>query len=74
MHIRKLLAFANAVGMLRKALAPLILGQPDATLDSDGDVALWEVDTTAYGHAPDGAGARSDNCARPGLTPREWTC
>lgn len=43
--IRKLLAFADAVGMPRAALLPLILGQPDAILDDDNDVALWEVDT-----------------------------
>ncbi|MBV9013094.1 MAG: helix-turn-helix domain-containing protein [Pseudonocardiales bacterium] len=42
--IRKLLAFADALGMPRTALAPLILGRPDATLDSDGDVVLREVD------------------------------
>jgi hypothetical protein len=45
MHIRKLLSFADAVGMPRKALAPLILGQPDATLDSGNETALWEVNT-----------------------------
>jgi hypothetical protein len=43
--IRKLLAFADAVGMRRAALLPLILGRPDAILDDDNDVALWEVDT-----------------------------
>lgn len=43
--IRKLLAFADAVGMPRKSLAPLIFGQPDATLDSDNEVVLGEVDT-----------------------------
>ena len=43
--IRKLLAFADAVGMPRAALLPLILGHPDAALDDDNDVMLWEVDT-----------------------------
>ncbi|MGH3975817.1 MAG: helix-turn-helix domain-containing protein [Pseudonocardiaceae bacterium] len=43
--IRKLLAFADAVGMPRKALLPLILGQPDAILDDDDDIGLWGVDT-----------------------------
>lgn len=38
--IRKLLAFVDSVGMPRTALAPLILGEPDATLDDD-DVAVW---------------------------------
>lgn len=42
--IRKLLAFADTVGMPRSALLPLILGQPDAILDSDADVALREVE------------------------------
>jgi hypothetical protein len=42
--IRKLLAFADAVDMPRTALLPLILGQPDAILDSDNTVALRGVD------------------------------
>jgi hypothetical protein len=42
--IRKLLAFADVVGMPRAALLPLILGRPDATLDGN-DVARWRVDT-----------------------------
>jgi hypothetical protein len=43
--IRKLLAFVDAIGMPRAALAPLILGHPDATLAGDGDMALGNVDT-----------------------------
>jgi tetratricopeptide (TPR) repeat protein len=38
--IRRLLVFADAVGMPRSALWPLILGDPDVILDSDADVAL----------------------------------
>jgi hypothetical protein len=47
--IRKLLAFADAVSMPRTALLPLILGQPDATLESDSTVALWGVDIVDLG-------------------------
>ncbi|HEU0088437.1 MAG TPA: hypothetical protein VFQ77_12435 [Pseudonocardiaceae bacterium] len=43
--IRKLFAFVDAVGMPRAALAPLILGDPDGTLDGDEFAALWGVDT-----------------------------
>lgn len=43
--IRKLLTFADAVGMPRAALLPLILGRPDAILEGDNTVALWGVDT-----------------------------
>ncbi|MDQ2883103.1 MAG: hypothetical protein M3Y48_18480 [Actinomycetota bacterium] len=43
--IRKLLAFADAVDMPRTALLPLILGQPDAILESDHTVTLQDVDT-----------------------------
>ncbi|MGH4015870.1 MAG: hypothetical protein ACRDSL_18495 [Pseudonocardiaceae bacterium] len=45
--IRKLLVFTDALGMPRAALAPLILGDPDATLDGEDIVALWGVDTLA---------------------------
>lgn len=37
--IRKLLAFADTVGMPRLALLPLILGRPDAILECDTIVA-----------------------------------
>ncbi|MGH3830077.1 MAG: helix-turn-helix domain-containing protein [Pseudonocardiaceae bacterium] len=37
--IRKLLAFADAIGMPRESLLPLILGRADATLGADYDVA-----------------------------------
>lgn len=37
--IRKLLAFADSVGMPREALLPLILGRADATLGADHKVA-----------------------------------
>ncbi|MGH3942323.1 MAG: hypothetical protein ACRDTG_27625 [Pseudonocardiaceae bacterium] len=47
--IRKLLAFADAVGMPRVALAPLILGHPDAILEGDDVVALQGVDTVNIG-------------------------
>jgi len=46
--IRKLLGFVDAVGMPRAALAPLIFGDPGATLDDDETdelAMLWEVDT-----------------------------
>ncbi|MGH3567273.1 MAG: hypothetical protein ACRDRH_14825 [Pseudonocardia sp.] len=43
--LRKLLAFVDAVGMPRTALAPLILGDPDATLEAEEIAALWGVDT-----------------------------
>ncbi len=43
--IRKLLVFVDAIGMPRTALAPLILGDPDATLDGEDIVARWGVDT-----------------------------
>ncbi|MGH3904814.1 MAG: hypothetical protein ACRDTE_11570, partial [Pseudonocardiaceae bacterium] len=43
--IRKLLAFTDALGMPRTALAPLILGDPDATLDDEDVAAVWGVDT-----------------------------
>jgi len=43
--IRKLLVFTDALGMPRMALAPLILGDPDGTLDGDEVAALWGVDT-----------------------------
>lgn len=43
--IRKLLVFTDALGMPRVALAPLILGDPDGTLDGDDVAALWGVDT-----------------------------
>lgn len=43
--IRKLLAFVDSVGMPRTALAPLILGDPGATLDDDEVAAWWGVDT-----------------------------
>jgi hypothetical protein len=43
--IRKLLAFADTVDMPRAALLPLILGQPDAILESDHTVALQGVGT-----------------------------
>jgi hypothetical protein len=38
--IRKLLAFADAVGMPRTALLPLVLGEPDGILERDNTVAL----------------------------------
>jgi hypothetical protein len=43
--IRRLLAFADTVGMPRVALAPLILGHPDAVVEHDDDIAFWGVDT-----------------------------
>ncbi len=43
--IRKLLAFADTVGMPRAALWPLILGQPDAVLSEEDDIGPWRVDT-----------------------------
>ncbi|MGH3925679.1 MAG: helix-turn-helix domain-containing protein, partial [Pseudonocardiaceae bacterium] len=42
--IRKLLAFADTVGMPRAALLPLILGRPDAILEGADVVALPGVD------------------------------
>ncbi len=42
--IRKLLAFVDAVGMPRMALLPLILGDPDATLEGGSTVAFQGVD------------------------------
>lgn len=47
--IRRLLAFADAVGMPRAALAPLILGHPDATLECDREVAAQGVDAVDMG-------------------------
>ncbi|MGH4023789.1 MAG: helix-turn-helix domain-containing protein [Pseudonocardiaceae bacterium] len=47
--IRTLLAFADAVGMPRTALAPLILGHPDATLEGDSEVTLQGVDAVDMG-------------------------
>src|SRR5918999_979383 len=45
--IRELLRFADAVGMPREALAPLILGRPDAILGREGtDVGFEDVDGT----------------------------
>jgi hypothetical protein len=46
--IRRLLAFADTVGMPRAALAPLILGHPDAILECDSTVALQGVDIIAW--------------------------
>jgi hypothetical protein len=43
--IRKLLAFTDTVGMPRAALAPLILGDPDAVVEHHDDIALWGADT-----------------------------
>ncbi|MGI9002506.1 MAG: hypothetical protein ACR2GH_12680 [Pseudonocardia sp.] len=43
--LRKLLAFVDAVGMPRTALVPLLLGDPDATLEAEEIAALWGVDT-----------------------------
>ncbi len=42
--IRRLLGFVDSLGMPRTALAPLILGDPDATLDDDDIAAVWGVD------------------------------
>jgi len=42
--IRKLLAFADTIGMPRVALLPLILGQPDGILEGDSTVALRGVE------------------------------
>ncbi len=47
--IRRLRAFADTVGMPRAALAPLILGHPDAILECDSTVALQGVDTVDLG-------------------------
>lgn len=47
--IRKLLAFTDAIGMPRVALAPLVLGDPDATLEGDTVVALPGVDIVNMG-------------------------
>lgn len=47
--IRRLLAFTDAVGMPRAALAPLILGQPDAILECDNTLALQGVDIMGLG-------------------------
>lgn len=43
--IRKLLIFTDALGMPRAVLAPLILGDPDATLDGDDIATLCGADT-----------------------------
>lgn len=47
--IRKLLAFTDALGMPRTALIPLILGDPDVTLEADEIAAVWGVDMTKLG-------------------------
>jgi hypothetical protein len=47
--IRRLLAFTDAVGMPRAALAPLILGYPDAMLKCDSTVALQGVNIMGLG-------------------------
>lgn len=47
--IRKLLTFADTVGMPRVALAPLILGHPDGILGGDNAFALQGVDTVNIG-------------------------
>jgi hypothetical protein len=47
--VRKLLAFADTVDMPRTALLPLILGHPDAILESDNTVALRGVDAVNMG-------------------------
>lgn len=47
--IRTLLAFTDTIGMPRTTLAPLILGNPDATLDSDDTTALQGADAVDIG-------------------------
>jgi hypothetical protein len=47
--IRKLLAFTDTVGMPRAALAPLILGHPDAILEGESTIALQGVDIMGVG-------------------------
>jgi hypothetical protein len=47
--IRRLLAFADTVGMPRAALVPLILGHPDAMLECDSTVALQGVNIMGLG-------------------------
>ena len=42
--VRELLRFADAAGMPRKALLPLIFSDPDATLETSGDVEIGEED------------------------------
>jgi hypothetical protein len=67
--IRKLLAFADTVGMPRTALLPLVLGQSDAILESDNSVALRGVDavdmTSSDVHHLDGRARRLGPAARP---------
>ena len=53
--IRKLLAFTDGIGMPRAALAPLILGDPDATLEGDSQVAPQGVDAVNMGRRDFGA-------------------
>ncbi|MGH3905750.1 MAG: hypothetical protein ACRDTE_16435, partial [Pseudonocardiaceae bacterium] len=53
--IRKLLVFTDAVGMPRAALVPLLLGDPDATLEGDDEVALREGDAVGLDRREFGA-------------------
>ncbi|MGH3907499.1 MAG: hypothetical protein ACRDTE_25480, partial [Pseudonocardiaceae bacterium] len=53
--IRKLLIFTDALGMPRTALAPLLLGDPDGTLECDDEVALLEGDAVGLDRREFGA-------------------
>ncbi|MGH3903597.1 MAG: hypothetical protein ACRDTE_05310, partial [Pseudonocardiaceae bacterium] len=53
--IRKLLVFTDALGMPRTALAQLLLGDPDGTLECGIEVALREGDAVELGRREFGA-------------------
>lgn len=47
--LRRLLSFTDAIGMPRAALAPLLLGDPDATLEGGTSAAVQGVDSVDIG-------------------------